>query len=52
MILKPANKYKIIQQNHNFKKFLTTVSSIIYFFTEQKFWNHHFFMKIKKLKRN
>ena len=42
MVLIPVNRYQIIRQCRNFKKILSTTSSIIHFSVEQKFRKHHF----------
>ena len=42
MVLKPANKHKLFDNDVILKTFLSTISTIIYFFIEQKFFKHYF----------
>ena len=51
MVWKQGRKYQIIPHWHNFKTFLSKISTITYFFIKQKFFRHFFRNRNNKLKR-
>ena len=51
MVLKQGGKYQIILHWHNFKTFLSMISTMTYFFIKQKFCRHFLRSRKNKMRR-